>query len=29
MQLTDEQCVAIFKYALNQYTAEEVKKLIS
>lgn len=25
MQLTDEQCVAIFKYALNQYTAEEVK----
>ena len=29
MQLTDEQCAAIFKYALNQYNAEEVKKLIS
>lgn len=29
MQLTDEQCAAIFKYALDQYNAEEVKKLIS
>lgn len=29
MQLTVEQCTAIFKYALNQFSAEEVKKLIS
>lgn len=29
MQLTGEQCTAIFEYALNQYKAEEVKKLIS
>ena len=29
MQLTTEQCSKIFKYALEQYSAEEVKKIIS
>lgn len=29
IQLTDTQCSVIFNYALNQYNAEEVKKLIS